>query len=388
MTYVPNADDATNPLDVGIPATTAPAEFRAIKTKLNGVTNPAGMNNTIHNGDFRVDRRNFGNSVSPLGTSKAIVDRWVYLASVTGKFNGGQNLGAVTPEVGRSNYLGLTSTSAYSVASTDYFVLSQTIEAIDLAKFDYGAAGALATTLIFSVYSSKTGVFGGAVTNGSTTVPRAYPFTYTITSANTWTRFAIAIPGDTSGTWSKSLGAVGAVIYFDLGSGSTYLGTASAWSGAAHVGITGGTSVVATNAATFYISGVEWKLGSFSSTSIAENRLYAVELSLCGRFYETIYDTGGLTFTAGSGAVELYTTVNSVSVKYKYLKWLLPTITTYDNTGAAGNLTYFNGSWNAGGAAVFQTPSNLSGFSVALAATYADLNFGWIADAENYTLIA
>ena len=85
-----------------------------------------GFKNRIINGAMVIDQRNAGAS----GTAVNVytVDRWQYGASVSSKGTWQQNAGAVTPPAGFSNYLGFTSSSAYSVSATDFFTFSQVIE--------------------------------------------------------------------------------------------------------------------------------------------------------------------------------------------------------------------------------------------------------------------
>jgi hypothetical protein len=146
--------------------------------------------------------------------------------------------------------------------------------------------------LSFWVRSSLTGTFGGALENAATT--RAYPFTYTISSANTWEYKTITVAGDTTGTWSTDNG-VGIRVWFNLGAGSTYSGTAGAWAGADYRSATGATSVVGTLNATFYITGVQLERGSTASSF--EYRPYGTELQLCQRYYQKL---AGFTCVGGS----------------------------------------------------------------------------------------
>jgi hypothetical protein len=175
----------------------------------------------------------------------------------------------------------VTSSSAYSVGSGDFFTIGQRIEGLNVADLGWGTANASAVTLSFKVYSSLTGTFGGALTNSA--INRSYPFTYTISSANTWTTISVTIAGDTSGTWLTTNG-IGLRIYFGLGAGSTYSGTAGSWSGSTYLSATGATSVVGTNGATFYITGVQLEKGS-TATSF-DYRPYGTELQLCQRYYQ------------------------------------------------------------------------------------------------------
>ena len=238
-----------------------------------------GMRNRIINGDMRIDQRNAGASVTPTN-GQYTVDRWYANQTTASKFSAQQNAGSVTPPSGFTNYLGTTSLSAYTPSSGDVFAVVQSIEGLNVADLNWGTASASTVTLSFWVRSSLTGTFGGCVNNNAQN--RSYPFTYTISSANTWEQKSITVPGDTTGTWLKDNG-VGIRIYFSLGSGSTYLGPAGSWANATYTSATGSTNVVGTNGATFYITGVQLEKGS--AASAFENRQYGTELALCQRYY-------------------------------------------------------------------------------------------------------
>jgi hypothetical protein len=134
--------------------------------------------------------------------------------------------------------------------------------------------------LSFWVRSSLTGTFGGAVKNSADNY--SYPFTYTISAANTWEQKSITVAGPTAGTWVGATNGIGIKINFSLGTGADYSGTAGSWSGNAYYSATGATSVVGTNGATFYITGVQLEVGS-TATSF-DYRPYGTELSLCERY--------------------------------------------------------------------------------------------------------
>jgi hypothetical protein len=78
---------------------------------------------------------------------------------------------------------------------------------------------------------------------------------------------------------------------FSLGAGSTYTGTAGAWAGAEYYSATGATSVVGTNGATLYITGVQ--LEQNTSATPFERRLYGTELNLCYRYCWNLSAVGG-----------------------------------------------------------------------------------------------
>jgi hypothetical protein len=245
-----------------------------------------GFRNRILNGGMVIDQRNAGAATANT-ISGYTLDRWAVSQSTTGKLIAQQNAGSVTPPAGFKNYLGVTSQSAYSVAAGDYYMIYQMIEGNNVADLGFGAAGAATITISFWVRSSLTGTFGGSLQNNATN--RSYPFTYTISAANTWEQKTLTIAGDTTGSWETGTGT-GIRIQFGLGVGSTYSGTAGSWQGANLISATGATSVVGTNGATFYITGVQLEAGSVASPF--ERRDYGRELIMCQRYARRVGGDG------------------------------------------------------------------------------------------------
>ena len=247
----------------------------------SGVASPPssmGFRNRIINGNMVIDQRNAGASVTP--NNSYTLDRWLIENVQTGKLTVQQNAGSVTPPTGFTNYLGVTSTSAYSVLTGDTFLLTQRIEGFNVSDLAFGTASAVTVTLSFWVRSSLTGTFGGSL--GNVSANRSYAFSFTINAANTWEQKTVTIPGDTSGTWNTTNGR-GLSVTFGLGSGSTYTGTAGSWQAANLVQPTGSVSVVGTNGATFYITGVQLEAGT--NASAFEQIDYGRELLMCQRYY-------------------------------------------------------------------------------------------------------
>jgi hypothetical protein len=258
-----------------------------------GAGNASIMKNRIINGAMVIDQRNAGASIT--GNDNAFpVDRFRIGATQSSKLTTQQNAGSVTPPVGFTNYLGCTSSSAYSVLTGDTFYINQNIEGFNFADLNWGTANAKTVTISFQVYSSLTGTFGGSLLNSAQN--RSYPFSFTISSANTWTAISVTIAGDTSGTWIGATNGIGVRLRINLGSGATFSGTAGAWAASELTAPTGATSVVGTNGATFYITGVQLEVGS-SATGF-EYRQYQQELALCQRYYVKGISTG-----ASSGAL-------------------------------------------------------------------------------------
>ncbi len=247
-------------------------------TNSANLPNTFGFKNRIINGAMVIDQRNAGASVST-STDTFGVDRMQVYANIPSKYTAQQNAGSVTPPSEFTKYLGITSSSAYSPAAGDVFVILQNIEGYNTADLGFGTAGASTVTLSFWVRSSLTGTFGGSLANEA--YNRSYPFSYAISSANTWEKKSITIAGDTAGTWATTGGA-GIRLYLDLGCGSSYIGTAGAWAPTLYTTVAGATKVIGTNGATFYITGVQLEKGA-TATSF-DYRPYGTELALCQRY--------------------------------------------------------------------------------------------------------
>jgi hypothetical protein len=319
-----------------------------------------GFKNRLINSAMVIDQRNAGASVTPTTNATYTLDRWAAYLSASSKYSVQQNAAAVTPPTGFKNYLGVTSLSAYTIGA-EVFGIAQIIEGYNIADLGWGAAGASTVTLSFWVRSSLTGTFGGAFKNSAE--DRAYPFSYTISSANTWEQKSITVAGDTSGTWLTTNG-VGIKLVFGLGVGSTLSGTAGAWVGSNFFSVTGATSVVGTNGATWYVTGVQLEKGS-TATSF-DYRPYGTELALCQRYFCKTFPIGtapGNDVTIAGAFRGTAVTINALSQIEPAGTWKFPvsmratpgTITLY----APGTSGHTAGQWtndgNAGSSANART---------------------------------
>jgi hypothetical protein len=240
-------------------------------------------------------------------------DRWNTLQNASSKYSVGQS---TTAPAGFINSLLLTSLSAYTVGSSEQFVVRQGIEGVNTADLGWGTANAKTVTVSFWVRSSLTGSFGAALYNNAG--DRSYPFSYTISVADTWEQKSVTIAGDTTGTWLTDSSGAGITVSFSLGSGSTFSGTANAWASAYYVQPTGSVSLVGTSGATLFLTGIQLEVGT-QATSF-EYRQYTTELALCQRYFAVTAAaiTGSLSSVNGQGQVQWF---------YKSTMRTAPTVT-------------------------------------------------------------
>jgi hypothetical protein len=285
---------------------------------------PYVLKNRIINGDMVIDQRNAGASVTinaPVNIYS--VDRWRGLGQTTdGVFTLQQDSSAPT---GFINSLKATvTTQDSSIGSTQVYFISQGIEGYNIADLGWGTANAKTVTLSFWVRSSLTGTFGGAIRNNS--VNRSYPWSYTISSSNTWEYKTIIIPGDTTGTWLTDVGT-GMIVQWSLGAGTDRLATAGSWVASNNSGVIGQVQVISTNGATLYITGVQ--LEQNTSATPFERRLFNQELANCQRYYQV----GDVHLFSGGGNLGDGTVLFPVQMRTS------PTITFSDSAGTANTYT-------------------------------------------------
>ena len=248
----------------------------ALPTFQTAAASPYVLKNRIINGDMSISQRNGTSSVTV--TDAYTLDRWEVREDTDGAVTTQQVADAPSGFVYSAKIT--TTTADATLASTQRLLFRQPIEGLNVADLAWGTASAQTVTLSFWVKSSLTGTFGGSLTNNGSA--RSYPFTYTISVANTWEQKTVTVAGDTSGTWLTS-NLVGLNVYFGLGVGSDYSGTAGAWVTATRFSATGAVSVIGTLSATWQVTGVQ--LEQNTSATPFERRLYNQELANCQRYY-------------------------------------------------------------------------------------------------------
>lgn len=299
------------------------------------------MKNRIINGDMRVDQRNEGAVLTTTSaqTTWKSVDKFNGFLSGTGNFSM-QRLSA-TPPPGFTNYSRIITTTADAApAATSNYFHGTNIEGFLVQDDNFGTANATNLAISFQFRSSLTGTFSGSLRNSGGT--RSYPFAFNIAAANTWTTVKITVPGDITGTWLFNNG-IGISLFFNLGSGSNFLGTAATWQGSNFVGVTGSVALISTLNATIDITGVQLEVAS-GATSF-DYLLYGVQLLLCQRYYQKSFSAGtapAQSVGVNSGETQISSALGTLSaLGFIQTRFIVPvrstpTVVTYNPS--AGNI--------------------------------------------------
>tara|TARA_R110002020_G_scaffold46195_5_gene131560 strand:- start:12397 stop:13506 length:1110 start_codon:yes stop_codon:yes gene_type:complete len=115
-------------------------------------------------------------------------------------------------------------TAVGSPGSTDYHEMRYHVSGTDFAHLHQQTV-----TLNFWWYSTKTGTCSGTIRNSAQ--DRIYPFSFTVSSTNTWEEKSVTIDLDTSGTWLFTDADKGCLVTFNLLAGSGRTATAGSWGG-------------------------------------------------------------------------------------------------------------------------------------------------------------
>ena len=342
------------------------------KITSSGLTNASGNPITSQSGKNLIINGNM--LIAQRGTDAVVptdfpVDRFKIVSNQAGKFTAQQSTD-VPSGAGFKNSIVLTSSSAYSEASGDYFLLQHRFEGNNVEHLQYGSANAKTVTVSFWAKSSLTGTFAGALRDGGS-YSTSYIFEYTISSANTWEYKTVTISGATSGTWLTGT-SVGAELSFALGGGSDFDGTAGAWQSTNDFITSSANRLVNTNGATLYITGVQMEAGTTATDF--ENLQYGQQMQLCQRYFYSLGGTAAYEFMAHGMFVGTVNTLlrAELPVKMRSAPTLGSTGTFLTKTGNA-NLACASFSVDQAATQTFSFSATISGGSSTIG--YATLMF-------------
>jgi len=243
--------------------------------------------NRLCNGDFRVDNINAGSAVTPAAMTY-VVDNVRLVMSQASKMTS-QRVSSVLNNCAYAHKI--TVVAAVTPGVADVFQALSGVEGFDISDLLFGTANAKPITLSFSLKVSVSGAYAFSLHNHDGS--RTYTFTETLV-ANTQKDVVVTIPGDTTGIWKVDNSAA---MYFrrDYGAGSNYAtGTVNTWQGGTYYTVTGATSLISTNGATYEISGIQIEKGSFATSF--EVLPYQQAEAWCQRYHPTFVAAGAAAF--------------------------------------------------------------------------------------------
>ena len=248
--------------------------------------NNINFRNIIINGDMSIAQR--GTSFTGLGNGDTgyTTDRFRFVesGSPTYEFTVSQSTDVPTGQ-GFSNSLKFDCTTAdTAMASGDTLKCEQWIEAQNLQYLAFNSSQAKSLTLSFWVRSNKTGTY--VVWFYLDDATRQISKQYTISSADTWEKKTLTIPGDTSGSIPNDNGR-GLLISWGLASGTDYTsGTLpTAWENSVNANRYVGLDVNLADSTSneWYITGVQLEAGEVASDF--EFLPHDVNKNRCLRYY-------------------------------------------------------------------------------------------------------
>ena len=241
--------------------------------------------NIIINGKFEVNQYNDGSSTSFSAGSSNVADRFDYYtnAGAFAIYSATHEVSSDAPD-GFSKSLKVTCSSGGSIPATGEVVFRQKIEGYNVSVLNYGSSSAKNATVSFWIKASVTGDYGLQFVYYDGANSNFYVSKYTVNSANTWEYKTVTIPPQTTNAFDNVTNGTGLQLYWDLGEGSDYSGTAnSGWTTAYKNGLSGGVKLMENTGATWQITGVQLEVGDTATPF--EHRSFGDELARCQRYY-------------------------------------------------------------------------------------------------------
>ena len=264
------------------------------------MSNIVQSKNIIINGDMSIAQR--ATSVSGLtGAGYHTVDRFQQYIASAGTWTISQSTEVPTGQGFATSLKWDCTTANSSLSSSSLLILQQIFEGQNLQYLKKGTSSAESLTASFWVKSNKTGTY--ICQFRDTDNSRSISQSYTISSANTWEKKIITIPGDTTGTLNNDNADSFRLLFF-LGAGSNYSsGTLqTTWGSQVNANrAVGQVNLADSTSNEFYITGVQLEAGT--SASDFEFLPVDVNLDRCERYFKIVLRSTGGDTTICNGAM-------------------------------------------------------------------------------------
>lgn len=253
-------------------------------------TQPTGRKNFLINSGFQVAQR--GTSFTSQTGVAYHLDRWEMLAYTmgTGVYSVEQSTDAPDGFT-YSNKIACTTADTTQDANNQMY-FQQQIEAQNINWLKFYEANPDSVTVSFWVKSNRTGSFSATLklsdnnSSENNSATRIYPFTYSISAANTWEKKTETITLDSSTGETKPTGNNhGMSILFWQGAGTNRDGaTADAWGNNGNAGCASDNlDLLGSTSNNWYVTGVQIEAGTVATEF--EHIPYADELHMCKRYF-------------------------------------------------------------------------------------------------------
>ena len=244
-------------------------------------TNNLSGRNIVINGSQIIDQRNNGSAVTLDNSGVFGTDRFKALEVTDGACTITRFPITDLAKFTRCARLTVTTADA-SLASGQHYGIFYVVEGHDLCPLRWGTASAQSATLSFWARSSVAG--DHSVSIRSANGAESYQFKYTL-AANTWTYVTKTIAGPTSGSFDPNTSNRGIDFIWGMAGSGLVSSTLNSWvtSPSWCIAASGSVNVMATNGATFDLTGVQFEKGSIATEF--DHRSYGDELAKCQRYY-------------------------------------------------------------------------------------------------------
>jgi len=318
----------------------------------------------IINGDMQVAQR--ATSATGLtGSSYPVIDRIFMRLNDVGTYTITQD--SDVPEgYGFSKSMKIDCTTANdSLEAADFMFVNMRFEKQDMRIFNKGTSSAKKITCAAWVKSPKTGTHVVGLYDAQNN--RYNMQTYTISSANTWTKAIVTFPADTAGDEMAVDNTHGMNLQFWFAAGSNYTSGSAATAWESYTAANQAVGQVDCSDSTnnnILITGMQMEVGEFDANSIPpfQHESFGDNLRRCERYYRQSYSIGTKAGTATQlGSTMVYIPAVGNTLRYTlhhYGMRATPTFAEYSpETGTAGIGSY-EGSGDTNSEAIFTTFAN------------------------------
>jgi hypothetical protein len=289
---------------------------------------PSPFRNRFINSDMSVSQVNGGAAVTPTA-STWVIDQWLAVITQASKLTFQQVADA---PAGLKYSTKISVAAQYAPGAAERFRFVQGIEGQNVIDMGFGTATPSTIAVSFWVKGSVAGTYTIAVKNNA--YNRAYLGTYTVTTS--WVRQTVVLVADNTGTWATDY-TLGVEVSFDLGSGSTFLGSAGAWTATNNTGVTGATVFINQAAgSTLNITGVQVEaVPTGATTPTAYEFLpYETQLRRAQRYLPYWASFPILDTYASAGGAKYFNLMHPVPTRAPLTGFTLINTPTYANSSA------------------------------------------------------